>query len=155
MRLPEPLFVIINPMMRMLLQSPLHWLVSSSLMLITFKGRRSGRTFVTPVRYVKSNGTIRCFSSSETQWWRNLRNGVDVVLRVKGENIHCRTTVIEGNPERVKPLLSQYLSIFPQDAAYHAIRLNPDKSLVEADLDAASKEAIVVEARPNVVLQAL
>ena len=41
-----------------------------------------------------------------------------------------------------------YLSLFPQDAAYHEIRLNKDKSLDEQDLELAAHNAIVVEAIP-------
>ena len=65
MRLPEPLFVIINPMMRMLLRSPLHFVQSKSLMLITFTGRKSGRRLTTPVRYVRVGDTVRCFTAPE------------------------------------------------------------------------------------------
>src|SRR5262249_17743027 len=54
MRLPEPLFVVINPVIRALLRSPVHGLMSKSLMLITFTGRKSGRRYTTPVRYVVS-----------------------------------------------------------------------------------------------------
>jgi hypothetical protein len=55
---------------------------------------------------------------------------------------------IENDPEEVKKQLQHYLALFPQDAAYHEIRLNKDKSLVPADLEAASRNAIVVEANP-------
>ncbi|MDE0053611.1 MAG: hypothetical protein OXT64_05055, partial [Gammaproteobacteria bacterium] len=48
MRIPEPLFVVINAGMRLLLRSPLHALASRSLMLITFTGRVTGRTYTTP-----------------------------------------------------------------------------------------------------------
>ena len=86
MKLPEFLFVIINPMMRLLLCSPLHGMLSDSLMLITFRGRNSGREFTTPVRYIENDGVVRCFTSSENQWWRNLRGGSEVVLRVRGKD---------------------------------------------------------------------
>ena len=149
MKLPEPLFAIINPAMRLLLRSPLHAIASGSLMLVTYRGRKSGRTYTTPVRYVRGDGVIRCFTSTDTQWWRNLRHGADVVLRIQGEDGNFRTTVIERDPQQVKQLLIDYLRIFPQDAAYHDIRLNPDKTPVAADLDFAAQHAIVVEARPG------
>jgi deazaflavin-dependent oxidoreductase (nitroreductase family) len=148
MKLPEPLFAIINPVVKLLLKSPLHFLSSRSLMLITFTGRKSGREFTTPVRYVRTEETVRCFTSSENQWWRNLRGGADVVLRTEGQNAPYHAVVIENNPEEVKQQLQHYLALFPQDAAYHDIRLNNDKSLVTADLEAAARNAIVVEAHP-------
>ncbi len=65
MKLPEPLFVMVNPIVRILLRSPMHMFWSNSLMLITFTGRRSHREFTTPVRYVRLDQTVRCFTSSE------------------------------------------------------------------------------------------
>jgi hypothetical protein len=147
-KIPEPFFVIINPTMRFLLRSPLHFFWSRSLMLITFTGRKSGRQFTTPVRYVREGETVRCFTSAENQWWRNLRGGADVILRTQDRDAPFHAVVIENDPGEVKKQLLSYLSLFPQDAAYHDIRLNRDKSLVAEDLEAASRNAIVVEAHP-------
>lgn len=148
MKLPEPLFVIVNPLVRWLLGSPIHSFWSGSLMLITFRGRNSQREFTTPVRYIRVGDTVRCFTSSENQWWRNMRGGAEVLLRIEGEEKRYRATAIENDPPYVQKWLEYYLLRFPQDAAYHSIRLNPDKSPVTEDLDAASKNAIVVEAQP-------
>jgi hypothetical protein len=147
-KLPEPLFAMINPVMRFLLRSPLHLFWSGSLMLITFTGRKSGRRFTTPVRYVRDGQTIRCFTSAENQWWRNLRGGSDVILRTEGRDAPYRAIAIENNPEETRKQLEHYLSLFPQDAAYHDIRLNKDKSLVADDLEKALPNVIVVEANP-------
>ena len=68
MRLPEPLFAIINPVVKTLLRSPIHGFWSKSLMLITFSGSRSGRRFTTPVRYVRVGDAVRCFTSAENMW---------------------------------------------------------------------------------------
>lgn len=148
MKLPEPLFVIVNPIVRWLLRSPIHHFWSASLMLMTFRGRNSQREFTTPVRYIRVGDTVRCFTSSENQWWRNMRGGAEVLLRIEGEEKRYRATAIENDPAQVREWLQYYLGKFPQDAAYHDIRLNKDKSLVAEDLDAASKNAIMVEAKP-------
>ena len=132
--------------MRLLLRSPLHSLLSKSLLLITFTGRNSGRQFTTPVRYVRDGATIKCFTSAENQWWRNLRGGANVSLRVEGREAPYYAIAIENDPEKIKQCLRHYLGLFPQDAAYHDIRLNKDKSLVPEDLESASRNAIVVEA---------
>ncbi|MBS0580370.1 MAG: nitroreductase family deazaflavin-dependent oxidoreductase [Proteobacteria bacterium] len=148
MRLPEPLFIIINPMMRMLLRSPLHFLLSKSLMLITFRGRKSGRLFTTPVRYIRCGDAVRCFTAAENLWWRNLRGGAQVTLRLEGADRRYLAAPLAGGRDAVRAALVHYLGIFPQDAAYHEIRLNPDKSLVAEDLERALQHAVVIEARP-------
>jgi len=147
-KLPEPLFAIINPVMRFLLRSPLHGLLSNSLMLITFTGRKSGKKFTTPVRYIKTGDTVRCFTAAENQWWRNLRSGARVSLLVKGQLSDYQAQAIFDKPTDIKKQLVSYLTLFPQDAAYHDIRLNKDKSLDEKDLEHAANNAIVVEAVP-------
>lgn len=148
MKIPEPLFKVINPLMRTLLRSPLHPLMSSSVMLITYRGRKSGRVYTTPVRYLRVNNSIQCFTSPDTQWWHNLRGGAEVTLRIQGEDVAYFANVIENNVQKTREALRHYLTVFPQDAAYHDIKLRSDKSLVMADLERAAKSAIVVVATP-------
>ncbi len=116
-------------------------------MLITFTGRRSGRQFTTPVRYIRDGETVRCFTSAENQWWRNLRGGADVVLRIEGRDVPYHAKTVDNDPQEVKRWLKYYLGLFPQDAAYHEIRINRDKSLVSEDLEQSSRSAILIEAQ--------
>ncbi len=148
MKIPEFLFILINPVVRILLKSPIHFFWSGSLMLLTFTGRKSGKRFTTPVRFIRTGETVRCFTSSENQWWRNLRGGSDVVLRIEGRDIPYHANVVENDPKEIEKWLVYYLASFPQDAAYHDIRLNKDKSLNSLDLERASSNAVVVEACP-------
>ena len=75
----------VNPLVRGLLRSPAHGLVSSRLALLTVTGRRSGRTFTFPVGYRRDGDrvTIGVDWPERKRWWRNLRGGapVSVVLR--------------------------------------------------------------------------
>jgi deazaflavin-dependent oxidoreductase (nitroreductase family) len=148
MRIPEPLFVLINPTMRLLLRSPLHGIVSGSLMLITFTGRRSGRRYTTPVRYLQSGDVVRCFTASESKWWRNLKGGAEVALRIRGRDRRYHAVAIDDDPARVRAGLEEYLRQFPQDAAYHDIRLIGRRTPDPTDLDRAARAAVIVEARP-------
>jgi hypothetical protein len=144
-RLPDPLFAIINPTVRLLLRSPLHFLWSRNLMLITFTGRKNGRTFTTPVRYLKTDNEIRCFTSAENKWWRNLRGGANINLLVRGQCICCYARPVADEPT-VRSALSDFLSRFPQDSPYYGIRLDRQKKPLAIDLDRASRETIMVVA---------
>ena len=146
MRIPEPLFVLVNPAMRLLLRSPLHGLVSRSLMLITFKGRVSGRSYTTPVRYVRDGATIRCHTSRDANWWLNLKQEPTVVLRIRGCDVVCSARVIDDDPATVRELLAGYLTRFPGDAVYHDVGLAKDGTPLPEDLDPAASHSIVVEA---------
>ncbi len=148
-RLPHAAFAIINPTVRMLLGSPLHRFWSRNLMLITFRGRHSGRIFTTPVRYLRTGEVIRCFTSQSNQWWRNLRGGADVILRLEGEDLPCRAEAIAGDATAVRAGLEQFLTAYPQDSPYYSVSLREDGRPVAADLDRAASVTVMVETRCN------
>ncbi|MET0913412.1 MAG: nitroreductase/quinone reductase family protein, partial [Acidimicrobiales bacterium] len=61
------------PVVRALLRSPLHGLLSDSVMLVTYQGRRSGRAFALPVQYVRDEDAfvVTVGAPGAKQWWRN------------------------------------------------------------------------------------
>ena len=78
----------------LLLSNPLlHRLLSRDLMLITFTGRTSGRSFTTPVTYTPSAQGGAFFSNQ--RWWTNLRGGAPVTLRLQGQDITGRAEPVE------------------------------------------------------------
>jgi len=147
MRVPEPLFVVVNPAMRLLLRSPLHGLVSGSLMLITFTGRRSGRRYTTPVRYLRDGDLVYCLTSTQTRWWRNLLGDAEVTLRIRGRDHRCHAVAIPDDPVRSRATLERFLRCYPQDAAYHEVRLDAQHRPEPGDLERAARRTVVVQAR--------
>ena len=84
---------VVNPLVRGLLRSPAHGLLSGRLALLSVTGRRSGRTFTFPVGYHRDGDrvTISVASPERKRWWRNLsdargdeRTGVTVELELDG-----------------------------------------------------------------------
>jgi hypothetical protein len=49
---------IINPLVRLILRSPLHGLMSGTLLVITCCGRKTGRKYSLPVQYTQAGKTI-------------------------------------------------------------------------------------------------
>jgi hypothetical protein len=77
----------INPLVRLLIRSPLHPLASRRLALITYTGRRSGRRYTIPVGYQMADlqVTITVGSPDHKVWWRSLTGtGAPVELIVRG-----------------------------------------------------------------------
>jgi hypothetical protein len=64
----------------------LHRLVSGRIALITVTGRRSGRRFTFPVFYRQDGDrvTIEVGWPERKVWWRNLRDGGEVRMRLRG-----------------------------------------------------------------------
>ncbi len=148
-RIPEPFFAIINPTVRFLLRSPIHGLWSKSLMLITFTGRKTQRIYTTPVRYLQRGDAVWAFTSAENKWWRNLKGGATVSLRIRGKDSRYRAEAIADAPGQVRDALRVFLSHFPQDAPYYDISSGPDRRTSERDLDKASTKTVWVKAHPQ------
>ncbi|MGI9291695.1 MAG: nitroreductase/quinone reductase family protein [Gammaproteobacteria bacterium] len=148
MRVPEFLFAVINPVMRLLLRSPLHRIFSDSIMLITFTGRKSGRQYTTPVRYLRKGDTIRCFTLKKNVWWRNLRGGALVVLRMEGRDGPFEASVEAEDIEAIRSGLEEMFTAFPEDAVYQEVRLNKDRSPVADDLTRAARLAVMLDLSP-------
>lgn len=77
----------INPLVGWLIRSPLHWLASRRIALVTYPGRRSGRRYTIPVGYEMEGLqlTIAVGSPDRKVWWRSLTGtGARVELVVRG-----------------------------------------------------------------------
>jgi hypothetical protein len=92
---------VINPLVRLLIRSPLHPLISQRIALITFTGRRSGRRYTIPVAD-QLNGarlTITVGSPERKVWWRNLSgSGAPVELVVRGHPRSGRAVATRSGP---------------------------------------------------------
>jgi F420H(2)-dependent quinone reductase len=97
-----------------LLRSPAHRLLSGSLLLISFRGRRSGRRFTIPVMYAERDGTLTVFVGHPERktWWRNLRQGAEVELRLHGDRLRGQAAVASD-----AAVASTYLERYPRARA--------------------------------------
>lgn len=145
MKIPEKLFVIINKIVKVILKSPLHGIMSDSFMLMSYTGRKSGKQFTTPVRYMRTDKGVRVYTAEHTQWWRNMLSGPKVTLVIAGQTEPYTASVYPRDAQQNRELLIDFLTLYPQDATYQDIRLNKDGSLNQEDLDAAAQKSIVVE----------
>jgi F420H(2)-dependent quinone reductase len=76
-----------NPVVRLVLRSPLHVLLSRRTALITVTGRSSGRQFTFPVGYEQRGENVRITVgwAEHKRWWRNLTDaGAPVRMRLRG-----------------------------------------------------------------------
>jgi hypothetical protein len=125
--LPKPLYHIINPIMAVLLRSPLHGLLSKSLMLLSFKGRKSGKRYTVPVGYMQAGEDLFVFT--HTRWWKNLIGGAPVVLRLRGRDVSGTATPI-ADPIRIAEIAQMFV-------ARHGTAMAQRMGLIGAGDDAA------------------
>ncbi len=150
MRVPEFMFCVINPIMRFSLRSPIHGIFSKNIMLICYQGRKTGKYYEVPVRYIEKDGIIKCFTDKSAGWWPNLRDNSSVQLCLNGKNSHYKTVVVTSPQEKmVEEELTSYLKDFPHDAVYHDVRLDHDQKPSPGDLEEAAKHTVMVIAKPQ------
>jgi hypothetical protein len=72
-RMWRTLLPVVNGLMRFWLRSSSHRPVSSSMMVLIFKGARSGRVYSFPVGYDEDAEGLVTFTRFD--WWKNFRGG--------------------------------------------------------------------------------
>jgi deazaflavin-dependent oxidoreductase (nitroreductase family) len=135
-----------NPILKWLLQSPIHGILSGSTMLITVTGRKSGKAISTPVNYVDMGEELMTVSFRQRKWWRNLRGGAPVTLRLRGRNVKANSTAIEDG-EGVAAQLGAYFKKVPQYAKYLHVRLDERGAPVVEDVIESAKDRVVILTR--------
>src|SRR5438477_11275408 len=71
-----------SPFVRFVLATPLHRIMSSQLMLLRFTGRKTGRSYTTPVGYVLDGNSLLVPAGGA--WRRNLEAGPRASVRLRG-----------------------------------------------------------------------
>ncbi len=146
MRIPDMFFPVVNRVMRLLLHSPLHRLMSGNVMVLYFRGRRTGQHRWTPVRYLREgeDGVI-CLTGRETGWWPNLLGEAPVELQLGGRRVAATAQALPDDAERKDAALRQMMERFPADAAYHGIVLRRGEGISEEQYrQAVARDVLVI-----------
>jgi deazaflavin-dependent oxidoreductase (nitroreductase family) len=131
-----------NPIMMWLLRSPLHGMLSGSTMIITYTGRKSGKTFSTPVNYVRDGEVLWAVSYRHRTWWRNLHDS-PVTLRIQGRDVAGVATAVTDQ-QAVTDCLTGDLRKAPQVARYIGVALDASGQPKTEDVAEAAKTRVMV-----------
>ncbi len=122
---------LINPVLRTLLRSPLHSPLSKRLMLVSFPGRKSGKRYTVIVGYSRADSLL--LTSSESRWARNLKGGVPVQVRLRGQHRSGTADTVTG-VEGLTEHFRQVLRIDPAVARIIGVSLGPDGEPLREDV---------------------
>lgn len=100
--MPASLFKLANPLMKLILNSPLHGGVSRRLMVLSFTGRKTGKRYSTPVGYVRQKNTIYVFTHSP--WRTNFQKPAAVTMRIQGKVVSGIASLV-NDPAKVKEII--------------------------------------------------
>ncbi len=143
-----------NSIVAWILSSPFHRAFSSSVLLLTVTGRKSGRAVTVPVNYAQSGRRLAVTSRVERAWWRNLRPRpgalripVSVLLRGRretgagvafsGEQSVSLVAVVDG--------LKTMLGAHPGWAKAYGISTTVQGGLSTSDLERVAHGLVYVE----------
>jgi hypothetical protein len=135
----------LNTLMRLVLRSPLHWLVSDKVMLVSFVGRKSGREYTIPVSYMRSGNTITLFTHAT--WWRNLVGGAPVTLYIKGKKLQAKAEAIVADQEGVAAELTIHLLRNHFDAQFYHVTYDPNGRPNSDEVRRGAEGVVVVRFR--------
>jgi deazaflavin-dependent oxidoreductase (nitroreductase family) len=108
-------FSRLNPLISLVLRTPLHWLLSPGVMLITVTGRRSGRRYTIPVGYQRYDETLTVMVSEAPRktWWRNYREPGLAEILLRGRNLPARAEVVAPGSEEFRSRCQRTLERMP------------------------------------------
>lgn len=125
---------VINVPMRFVLGLPVATPLTGRLMLITFTGRRSGKTYRQPLSYVEHEGTL--LTPGGGKWKLNLTPGEPVRMRLRGGDVMARPEFV-SDPDEVESLLAVMVAANPRVGSFVGIPQDAEGRLDRARLQAA------------------
>lgn len=142
---------IANPLVKLILSSPLHPLLSASTLLITVSGRKTGKAYTLPVNYACDGDEIWIIPGQPERktWWRNLGHEALVTVTYFGRRRCAEATLFQGSPVESAAVngLQVYFTRFPASAKTHSLQLAPNGRFDPAALQAAASSIPVVRIR--------
>jgi len=131
--------------MKFILRSPMHGMVSKTMLLITFTGRKSGKTYTTPVDYSQDGDQVTIFTHAN--WWKNLVGGAPVTLRMRGRDLQGIAEPVAEDKGAVAAGLMEHLRKVPSDAKYYGVTFDDQKNPRAEEVEKAAQSAVMIRVR--------
>ena len=115
-----------NPVVRLVLGSRAHGLLSGRLLVLSYRGRRTGPEHRIPLRYAETeDGRLVALAvrPRRKQWWRSFAPAGAAAVTLRGAVLEGRGALVEGSAR--EDALAAYLARYPRSA-----RLVRDASVV-------------------------
>ena len=133
-----------NPFMKAVLRSPFHAIMSKSVAILTVTGKKSGKDYTFPVNYQRSGDGIWIVSMRDRTWWKNLRGGAKVKVRLAGKDFEGWGEVFEEIQDAAQ-YLRKLILLSPAYGKYLKIALDPEGNPMQADVDQAAESRVMVK----------
>lgn len=136
---------IVNNAMKFVLRSPVHGMVSKSILLITFTGRKSSKTYTTPVSYSQHGDQVYIFTHAT--WWKNLRGGAPVTLRIRGQEFQGTAEPVAEDKRAVAAGLIEHLRKVRADAGFYGVTFDVQGNPRPEQVEQAAQTVVMIRTR--------
>lgn len=136
---------IVNRSMKMILRSPVHGIVSKTVLLITFTGRKSGKTYTTPVSYSQDGGRVTIFTHAS--WWKNLAPSAAVTLQLQGRELQGLAEPVADDKAAIAAGLAAHLRKVRSDAKYYDVTFDENGDPRPEEVERAVETVVMVPIR--------
>ena len=138
------LFRFINPFVRVILKSPIHFILSHQILLFKVIGRKSKKIYEIPASYAHINDALVCVTLRENLWWKNFIDIEDQEIYFKGKKINKKISINFSDDNFVRTKLKELIEHNPIDAFFAGVKLDRNKVPNSEDLDKAAKLHTVI-----------
>jgi hypothetical protein len=125
-----------------LLRTPLHIIFSKSIMLLQFRGRKTGKVYSTPVSYLREGDIVTAFTDSP--WQRNLLGGAPVTVYLKGTAVKGVAKVIDDR-DAVTKGLSHFLRRVRSDARVYGVSFDAKGQPIREQVERGSQHHVMLK----------
>jgi len=135
----------VNNTVKFVLRSPVHRMVSKKILLITFTGCKSGKTYTTPVCYSQEGDQVYIFTHAN--WWKNLCNCSSVTLRLRGREIQGLPEPVVEDKRNIAAKLTAHLRRVPSDARYYSVTFDELGNPKAGEVEKAVQSVVMIRVR--------
>jgi deazaflavin-dependent oxidoreductase (nitroreductase family) len=132
----------VNNAMKFVLRSPVHGMVSKTVLLITFTGRKSGKVYTTPVSYSQSGNRVTIFTHAA--WWKNLHNGAPVSIHLRGREFPGLAEPVAEDKKAIAARLAEHLRKVPSDAKYYSVTFDDHGNPKTEEVEKAVQTVVMI-----------
>ncbi len=125
---------VANVPMRVILGLPFPTPLSARLMLLSYKGRKTGKAYRQPVSYVQQGNTLLTPGGGRWKW--NLQDGQRVRIRLRGRDVWAQPELIR-DPGAIQQLLTVMAAANPTVTAFVGVSAGPDGRLDRSKIEEA------------------
>ena len=93
-------------------------------MLLTYRGRKSGKRYTNPVSFTREGDVVTVFTYRS--WWKNVRRGAPVLVEIKRHRVGGTAEAISDEKAAIATSLLAFLRKHPAPATGYHVPLDAD-----------------------------